>query len=343
MKNLCLPKKCLVIMPDFIGDTVILLSFLKNLKQNMAKSSTLTIIIKSAMVELFKDFDFVDEVFDKNKLKNQTLKFLSSNTFDTIIILDFSINWSLSAYIKRIPQRITPNLIRSGIKTNILLKRLFTHVLLNTPIDEMTSQKEVYLSFLTQLGMKIFDKDIKLSPLLFMNSKKQIQPSMLPIATIHTSASFFSKKWSMEKWRKVVELLDGKFEIYWIGEKNEAENNCFENFKINDLRAQTSIKETLALLSQTKLLLSTDSAPAHLGALVEVEHIIIIYGPTNHCQWKPDSPHSKIDQVYLELPCRPCQLRFCPKLTCIRDISAQKVIDIIKSNKELFPSLSAYD
>ena len=62
MKKFFTPEKCLVIMPDFIGDNVILLSFLENLKKNMNKNSELIILSHQNMIEFFKDFDFIDKI-----------------------------------------------------------------------------------------------------------------------------------------------------------------------------------------------------------------------------------------------------------------------------------------
>ena len=64
MKQFTIPKKCLIIMPDFIGDNVILLPFLENLKKNMDKNSELTILSPKNMVEFFNDFNFIDKIFD---------------------------------------------------------------------------------------------------------------------------------------------------------------------------------------------------------------------------------------------------------------------------------------
>ena len=339
MKKFITPEKCLVIMPDFIGDNVILLSFLENLKKNMNKNSELIILSHQNMIEFFKDFDFIDKIFEKKEKTKHPAQFLISNKIDTIIVLDFSIVWSIAAYFARIKQRIIPSLLRSGLKNSKFLQKFFTHVIKNTSINAKISQKDVYLNYLKQLGMNIFNKTCSYPEKKTTLHIKKLKPS----AFIHTSASFFSKKWPLENWEKVLEFLNDKFEITYIGEKNKKENILSDKFKLNDLRGSLSIKDTLNLLQNADLLLTTDSAPAHLGALAGTKNIIIIYGPTNHIQWKPDAEKSNIIQIYSELPCRPCQMRFCRSLECIRQISPERIINEIKSNKDFFQSLSTYD
>ncbi len=325
------PKKCLVVMPDFIGDVILLIPFLKNLKINMSKSSYLAVVLKKSIMNLLDGMNIVDDLLDKKELTSVSYEFLEAMKFDTIIVLDFSLKWSVSSYLAQVKQRVIPDLIRSGLKNSWLLQKFFTHVLSNTAINETTPQKDVYLSFLTQLGLQIFDEDIKIN--ISADEKQQAKKLLVktdkPLAFIHTSASFFSKRWSLENWEKVVEYLSDKFEIYWIGEKNKSENSYFRQYLINDIRGKTTLKQTVCLLSQADLLISTDSAPAHLGAMVDVKNIVVLYGPTNHNQWKPCSKTSRITQVYLDLPCRPCQMRCCPSLACIKKLSAEKVIKAI--------------
>ncbi len=339
MKKFITPEKCLVIMPDFIGDNVILLSFLKNLKKNMTQNSELVILSPQNMIEFFKDFDFIDKIFEKKEKTKHPAQFLISNKIDTIIVLDFSLVWSIAAYISQIKQRVIPNLLRSGVKNSRFLQTFFTHIVKNTSINSKISQKEVYLNYLKQLGMSIFKKTSSYPEKKHPQLIKKHKPS----AFIHTSASFFSKKWPLENWEKVLEFMEDKFDITYIGEKNKKENILSEKFKLHDLRGALSIKDTLNLLKNADLLLTTDSSPAHLGALAGTKNIIIIYGPTNHIQWKPESEKSNIIQIYSDLPCRPCQMRFCSSLECIKQISPERIINEIKSNKDFFQSLSTYD
>lgn len=326
-------------MPDFIGDNVILLPFLENLKKNMDKNSELTILSPKNMVEFFDDFDFIDKIFEKSQHIKHPSKFLTSNNPDTIIVLDFSLVWSISAYLEQIPQRVIPDLLRSGVKNSKFLQKFFTHVIKNTSINSKISQKDVYLNYLKQLGMKITTTTITYPEKKLSKNSTKTKPCVF----IHTSASFFSKKWPIENWIKLLEFLENKFDIFHIGEKNKKENILSEKFKIKDLRGSLSIKNTLDLLTQADLLITTDSSPAHLGALVGTKNIIIIYGPTNHIQWKPESKKSNIIQIYSDLPCHPCQMRFCHNLKCIKQITPDKIINAIKSSKDFFQSLSTCD
>ena len=81
------------------------------------------------------------------------------------------------------------------------------------------------------------------------------------------------------------------------------------------------------------LIITIDTAVSHLAGVANSRNIIIIYGPTNQYQWRPYAPNSNIQQIYLDLPCRPCITRFCTHKNCLKQLSAKKIINAIDKIK----------
>ena len=106
-----------------------------------------------------------------------------------------------------------------------------------------------------------------------------------------------------------------------------------ENSVIN-LAGKLSLKETGALLSQTRFLLTNDSGPFHIARGVGCK-TFVIFGPTSPGMF--DFGENDI-LVYNKIDCSPCSLhgdKVCPKkhFKCMKELSYEKVFKIIE-NKE---------
>jgi heptosyltransferase II len=71
----------------------------------------------------------------------------------------------------------------------------------------------------------------------------------------------------------------------------------------------TTLAETIAILSVADLLVTNDTGPAHLAALVGLP-ALVIFGPTNPVTTRPFSTRAEI--IRRPPACAPCMLRECP-------------------------------
>jgi len=94
-----------------------------------------------------------------------------------------------------------------------------------------------------------------------------------------------------------------------------------------------SILETAQILSQTKLLLTTDSGIMHLSIAVGTP-VVALFGPGIEEKWAPRDGKSII--INKHLPCSPCT-RFgytppCPyDARCMQEISVNEVKEAINA------------
>lgn len=319
-----LPDKCLVVMPDYIGDCVLLTSFLRNLKYNLKENSQLHISATKPIAQMLSTIDYVDSIFVKENIKDIN-KFLKNQNYDTAIILDYSLKWQFNICTSSIKQKVVSDLKRLYENSHIIFNKFFTTVLENTPINDKTPQIDVYSGFLEQLGLNIFDKkiDLPITPEDKKYAKKLIKKNEKRKIFIHTGASILSKQWPKEYWEKVLKEIKDD-EIYMIGSEHPPKSLLKSN--IINLCCKTNLRQTIALLSHADILLTTDSAPAHLASVAQTPNILVLYGPTNYHQWKPHATNSNIVQIHANVPCNPCKMRTCQSLRCLKELTPQMVI-----------------
>lgn len=346
-QKFALPQKTLLIFPDFIGDSIILTAFLRNFHHNLTSDAVVHVCANKTIADMLDGSPYINTIFIKNKIRKIS-EFLNRQNYDTAMVLEFSPIWSFYIIKSNINQKVITDMRRANLKIHKFLNNFFTHVLLNTSINDKTPQLEVYLDYLCQLGLKIFDKHLEVkigieeinfaknffkkkdckkslsfSNLRFFNRKNPEKRKVF----LHFGASIYSKKWPFEYWEEVIEYLKND-EIFIIGNQNPPESLLKKN--VVNLCSKTSLKQTIALLSNTDILITTDSAPAHLAAVAQVPNIIVLYGPTNYHQWRPYSPTSKVFQLHANMSCNPCNFRVCKDLKCLKELKPQMVIDILE-------------
>ena len=153
-------------------------------------------------------------------------------------------------------------------------------------------------------------------------------------------ASKETKKWTIEGFGKLARKLYETYEkkIILVGAKEDCERcdtieKISENSVIN-LAGKLSLKETGALLSQARFLLTNDSGPFHIARGVGCK-TFVIFGPTSPKMF--DFGGNDV-LIYNKIDCSPCSLhgdKVCPKkhFKCMKDLGYEKVFKIIE-NKE---------
>jgi ADP-heptose:LPS heptosyltransferase len=330
-KKFILPQKALIVFPDFIGDSIILTAFLRNFCGNLPDGAIIHVCANKVIADMLDGNPYIDMIFVKNKIRRIS-DFLNRQNYDTAIILDFSLAWSFHILKSGINQKIITDMRRANLRIHKFLEGFFTHVLSNTTIKDKTPQLEVYLDYLRQLGLTVFDKhlEVKIGFEHMNSAKKLIKNNKKKKIFLHLGASIYSKKWPIEYWQEIIAYLK-KNEIYVIGTGNLPK--ILDEKSVINLCSKTSIKQTIALLHNADILITTDSAPAHLAAVAKVPNIIVLYGPTNYHQWRPYAPNSNVFQLHANVECNPCNLRVCKGLKCLKELKPEMVIETLQKIK----------
>jgi len=91
---------------------------------------------------------------------------------------------------------------------------------------------------------------------------------------------------------------------------------------------KTSLGELAALVRRLRLLVSADSGPAHIASALGVPVVVVWSGANDHKQWRPTG--EKVSLVTKEMPCSPCEKKFCKDNACINEISVEEVVNAVR-------------
>jgi ADP-heptose:LPS heptosyltransferase len=154
-----------------------------------------------------------------------------------------------------------------------------------------------------------------------------LEPGISPVA-LHPFAAHRLKTWPEAHWRTLVDLLDKNGVPWVILGRGKA---LFPERK-QDMSNATSLRESCALLSCCRVLVSGDSGPLHLAAAVGLP-LIALFGPTTR-EWG-FYPAGERDRVLeRNLPCRPCSLHglaSCRRAgECLSGISPESVLPLLE-------------
>lgn len=129
-------------------------------------------------------------------------------------------------------------------------------------------------------------------------------PGGQPPVALHPFAAHPMKSWSAARWRELAALLEARG-LPWICLGAGSEPSPFAGDE-RDLYNRLSLRESCALLSLCRALVSGDSGPMHLAGAVGTP-VMALFGPTTR-EWG-FFPAGARDHIFeLPLDCRPCSL-----------------------------------
>ena len=331
------PKKALVALPGYIGDVILIIPMLRNLRYNLGAEVEIDIVCNKNIYNLVETLPYIDNFYPVEKIGKNKVLFLQNNEYDTVFLFNIPILWAFASYKAGIKQRVSLTLERLGLDYPIIWKNLVTHLVKSTPITDKKPQWKVYLDTLQDLNLNIFDEhlEIHLTDDDINKAKNIMQEIKRPRIAVHITAGSPGKEWNLDNWIMLIKYLNDKYDCSFIstGVKNEKPIYDYlssqTGVKINNLCGKTTLRETVALYRYFDLIVTLDTAAAHFAAVANTKNIVVIYGPTNHAQWAPYAPSSNIHQVYKDLPCRPCLTRFCRHKECLNKLYPEQVISVI--------------
>ena len=101
-----------------------------------------------------------------------------------------------------------------------------------------------------------------------------------------------------------------------------------------DLAGRTSLKALAYLYSQCYLLITTDTGPMHMAAAMGCP-VVALFGPTAPWRTGPYGTGHRI--IREELACSPCFKKQCDQMSCMKDITVDRVFETVKEYFEEMP------
>lgn len=340
-------KNILVLRYRFIGDTILTVPFLRNLRY-AEPNAYIAWVVAPISSDVIKGIPYVDELIywdpetihaDSTgthktlKAKIDFIKMLRWKKFDKVYVLKRSLSSAIMAYLTGAKERI-------GFDTE---GRGF---LLTKKVKYKHNQHEVqnFLDVLRADGIEI--KDDYLEAWLSEEEKefaetffKENNLDEKTIA-IHPFAANPKRAWHIDNFIEVSNKFGEKgYRTIFFGGKREKNfiDYIKTNAKFNPLLAigETNIRQTMAILSRCKALVCNDSGIMHLGSALNIP-LVAIFGPQSPVKFGPYSQKAKV--IYKAFPCSPCKQKFfkecepSERLTprCVEAISVEEVMNKIR-------------
>lgn len=335
-------EKNLIILPSSVSEAILFSPVIKNLRCNFGQNIQIDVIGDHNTANLFTRSPYINNFYLDSKIKNRN-DFLKNQKYDTIFLFNFPVLWTMASFQQKVKQRVSFDVKKMGLENLPLWKTMITHLIDTQKYNDSTSQNELYLNVLSELGLKIFDRYPEISTSLFDNRKADeiIRKIARPIISINCATDNSCKDWPIDEWAKLLEKLKQKYECSFIAFGEKEDKKIYEKIqkksgiRIINFCGKTTHRETIEAYKKVNMLITIDSSAAHLAANAGTKDIIIIYGPSSEKRWKPISRQSQIHQIYRDVKCRPCNARVCMDKKCLNNISADFVFEQING---IFPN-----
>lgn len=139
------------------------------------------------------------------------------------------------------------------------------------------------------------------------------------------------KRWTAEGFAAVADSLIGecKTDVAFIGldEDKEIVAGVMKKMKKkgHDLVSKTNLRQLAELLKRSKLLITNDSAPLHLGCAVGTK-VLALFGPTDPKKYGPTGEFDAV--IHKKLHCVPCEVAACAyNYECMTSIHPDEVFE----------------
>lgn len=206
------------------------------------------------------------------------------------------------------------------------------------PVNYSEHAIERYLKVIGYLGCRmdswegaipVRESDKKPIDLFFRKNNIQDQRAI----AINPMARWKTKLWEPDKFSLLADRLQKELScrIIFTGSKDDRPHvsNILDQTKNGpfNLAGRTSLKELAYLYSKCRVLISTDTGPMHMAAAMGCP-VVAIFGPTAPWRTGPYGKGHKI--IRKEMDCSPCFKKECRDITCMRDITVERVFESVK-------------
>jgi ADP-heptose:LPS heptosyltransferase len=342
----------LLVRLDLIGDFVLWLDSAQAYRR-LYPHKNITLAVNSACTELAKALPHWDEVISINvqRLRQdmgyrlRTLIILRWRNFAIAIQPTFSREFVGVVALRstNAPQRIG----YSGDTNNILAAQKaksdlwYNKLIVNDPACKM--ELNINAHFIRELGCSDFLSSVPVIPKTTMLATNfKINKRYIVVAP---GASWQPKMWPIDHFSQLIQKLNSQFDIHFVlcGGKDDyalcktLEQNLNLN-NVTNLANQTNLLELIEIIRAATLVITNDSAPAHVAAATATQTICILGGghfgrflpySTEHLS----NPAANISAVWHDMDCFGCSWKCKFKIAgheavpCISAISVDVLVN----------------
>ncbi len=315
-------KRILVLRYRFIGDTILTVPFLRNLRY-AEPDARIVWVVAPGSSEVIQGIPYVDELVYWDPVtahadsrgthrtwsaKLAFIRQLRAERFDKVYVLKRSLSSAIMAFLTGAPRRIGFNTEGRGL-------------LLTTRVPYRHDRHEVlnFLDVLRADGVPVMDDHMEA---WLTGEERRFADRFLadagiapdaPVVAIHPFAANPQRAWHLDNFIELAERIQtelGARVIVFGGERDrEAIGRIVAGMANPPLFAigATSIRQTMAILSRCSFLVCNDSGIMHLAAALGIP-LLALFGPQSPVKFGPWGKDCEV--IYRAFPCSPCRQKF---------------------------------
>ncbi len=347
-------KKILVVRYRFIGDMILTIPFLRNLRaaypdyqiDMLVAPNSGEVIENCPYINNFIYFDTTRKHKYESKGGNKTsfwyyVKLLRKEKYDKTYVLKRSFSSALLCYLAGIKERIGYDTEHRGF---LLTKKV--------KYDMKKHESECFLDVLKSDGINVSDNYLENwvakeneEKVKTLFSNNNIQDSTIK-AVVNITATNEGKVWNKDRFVQIIEYLSNEKNVQVIFIGAPSDKDIYDSLKYSEklkikpvnLCSQVTIKDSLALLKMVDIMIGNDSGNLHMASSVGTK-VIGLYGPMPFEKWKALGEGNIL--LKSDLDCMPCSLKGkCHyNKACLNNITVDMVksaIDRILSNIPIY-------
>jgi heptosyltransferase-2 len=314
-----LPGPVVVRSPNWLGDAVMALPAVRNLK-DMLEDEPLVVATPDKLAALWQKCPFVDSVISLDKPRNlkASVAQIREGHFASAVLLPNSLRAASEAWMAGIPQRV--GYARSG------RSMLLTHSIPVPPRNPARlHQRYYYLDLISELG----GPDDPSLPRLRKDPTTVGGSRGLVLAFCPGAEYGPAKRWPVENFIALARhfIATRKAKILLLGAPVDipvADEFMKQVPEADNRVGKTSLGEFMAALVTARLVICNDSGAMHVASALGVP-TLTVFGSTEPALTGPMG--ARIRVLRHHVPCSPCFLRECPiDFSCMKGISAEQGI-----------------
>lgn len=338
-------KKILVMRYRFVGDTILTVPFLRNLRR-AEHDADITWMVAPGSSDVLKGIPYVDRMLywdpatihadsrGTHRTFSSKLAFIRNlrrERFDKVYVLKRSLSSALLAWLSGAPERIGFDTEGRGC---LLTRRV--------PYRNDRHEVENFLAVLREDGVPVQDDFLELwttreeeRKALETLQRAGLGPSE-QFAVIHPFSAVVQRGWPLENFAELALRIIGETRCRVVVTGGERDKQAFSSVHqlfgpgVVDLIGRCTLSETAALLKRASLFVGNDSGIMHLAAAAGTP-LVALFGPQSPVKFGPWSPRARV--IYRGMQCSPCRQKFftecspSPRMrpACMENISVSDV------------------
>jgi heptosyltransferase-1 len=342
--------RILIIKPSSLGDVIHSLPFLKAIRDTF-QGAHIEWVISKNLKEILENNPLINSliVFDKDswsRFENfpktvkeavELIKTLKARHYDMVVDLQGLLRSGLITFFSKAPLKIGFKHAREGsrlfynrkISVNGSLHAVDRYIEIARVIkrDHRPQTTDHRIHKMEEISFPLYIDGIA------KESVKKLLGNINEYVVIVPSARWETKRWSPQNFG----VLISKLSIPCVVTGSSADRQIIQQVMASsggkgfNLCGKTSLKELVALIAGATAIISNDSGPMHIGAVLGVP-VIALFGPTDPVRTGPYGWqwNASLKVIKTSIPCSPCFKKKCSDPLCMSGISVETVLEELK-------------